>query len=127
MVLTAKILNSDASLNSFFEISSLDFIPGAPIDLVIRLHSPQRDLRYVPGASAQVDVIFNKTDGTNLTKAASVVDSGDRSMWKVSLTAAETEEILSGNFTFELDVNGDNTVIWTGLVSNGVRSLSGDC
>jgi hypothetical protein len=127
MVLTAKILNSDASLNSFYEISSLDFLPGGPADLVIRIFNPQSEIRYVPGIDAKLTIILNNTDGTNLEKAATVVDAGDRSMWKVSLTAEETENLLGGNFTFELDTEGDDSIVWTGLVTNGIRSLSGDC
>lgn len=127
MLLLGRVLNSDALVNQFLYISSVDYIPGTPIDVVIQLWDPAKNLRWVAGASATLKMIFNKNDGTEIEKSASLLDSGDRSIWKCSLTAAETEDLLSGNFTFELDTLGDATIVWTGLVSNGIRNVSGSC
>lgn len=127
MVLSAKILNSDATLNSFFEIASLDFVPGSKADLVIRLNDSQRNERYVPPSAATLTVTLNNTDGTTLVKSGAILDSGDRSMWKISLSALETVDLLSGNFLFTIDVNGDTTLILKGLVNNGLRSLLVEC
>lgn len=126
-MLIAKVLNSAASLNNFKEIASLEFVIGEELNLVFRLHDPQFNLRHVPPATALVNVTFNKTDGTTLEKAASVLDSGDRSMWKVALTELETEEILGGNLLFEVDVLGDGSEIIKGLISNGLSKIILDC
>lgn len=127
MVLGAKILNSDASLNDFFEISSLDFVPGSQADLVIRLTDLQRGQRYVAPIGALLSITVNKTDGSTLTKSASPLDALDRSMWKVTLSSADTTDLLGGNFQFSLDVLGDQTKIISGLVNNGLRSLLLGC
>lgn len=126
-MLIAKVLNNAASLNNFKEIASLEFVIGEELNLVFRLHDPQVNLRHVPPATAIVNVTFNKTDGTTLEKTASFLDSGDRSMLTVSLTEAETEEILGGNLTFEVDVLGDGTEIIKGLISNALSKIILDC
>jgi hypothetical protein len=127
MVLGALILNSDASLNTYFTVASQDFVPGSKCDLVIQLVDLQKNLRYVPPSAATLSMLFNKTDGSSLNKSASLVDSGDRSMWKVTLSELETQDLLSGNFTFALDVNGNATLIIKGMVKNGLRSLLLGC
>lgn len=127
MVLGANLLNSDASLNSFFTIGSLDFVPGSGATLVIQLEDLQKDIRFVPPIAATLSISINQTDGTVVNKAAAVLDPGDRSIWVLQLSSSDTLDILSGNFMFTLDVNGDASLIVQGQVQNGLRSLLLQC
>jgi hypothetical protein len=126
-MLTAKILNSAASLNNFKEIASLEFILGEELNLVFRLQDPQFNLRHVPPVTAIVKVTFNNIDGTTLEKTATEVDSGDRSMQTVNLTELETENILGGNISFQVDVLGDGTEIIKGIIYNALSKIILDC
>lgn len=126
-MITAKILNSDAILNNFKEIGSLDFVPGSEVKLVIRLHDSQLDLRRVPAAAAVVKIFLNDTDGNEIEKTMTPL-TDDRSILSVTLEESETETLLGGNFTIEEDVLGDGTQIKKGLVQNGLRRVViGDC
>jgi len=126
-MITAKILNSDAILNNFKEIGSLDFVPGAEVTLVIRLQDTQLELRHIPPATAIVKAIFNNTDGTTLEKIMAPL-TDDRSIRSVILQEAETDLLLGGNFTLEIDVLGDGSKIEKGIVINGIRKIIiGDC
>lgn len=126
-MLTAKILNSDATLNNFKEIGSLDFIPGTQAELFIRLFNSQLSLRYIPPATAIVKIFIDKSDGTVLEKTMSAL-SDDRSILSTTLEEAETEEILGGNFTLEVDILGDGSNIDKGIVLNGIRKvIIGEC
>ena len=126
-MITAKILNSDATLNNFKEIGSLDFVPGSEVKLVIRLWDTQLDLRRIPAAAAVVKIFLNKTDGTTLEKTMTPL-ADDRSIMSTTLDETETEELLGGNFTIEEDVLGDGTQIKKGMVQNGIRRIViGDC
>jgi len=125
-MLTAVILNSTATLNDFDEIRSLQFIPGAPFRLVIRLEQSQRDdlLRYIPDATSTLTVNLPKTDGTEFNLPMTVF-TDDRSMWFVDITAAQASELASGNITFDLD---DNGTLRKGWIENGLQLLiTGDC
>lgn len=127
-MLSGQILNSDASLNNFIVIDSKGFIPGEQFDLVVRLRNDELSLRYVPALTAIITFTFNNTDGTTLDKVATPVDSGDRSMQKTTISEAESELLLSGNFSFTVDVLGNGTEIKKGIASNSLaRFLSDDC
>lgn len=126
-MITAKILNSDALLNNFKEIGSLDFVPGAEVTLVIRLFDTQLSLRHIPPAAAITKIFLNKTDGTILEKTMTPL-TDDRSIQSVVLEEAETDVLLGGNFTLEIDVIGDGSKIEKGMVQNGLRKIViGDC
>lgn len=125
-MLSAKLLNSDASLNSFFEISSLDFVAGSQIDLALRLFDSQKSIRYVPPATASLK-IFIQTADTEIEKTMSLIDSDDRSMWNTTLSESDTEDALGGSIRFELDVAGDGTNIQKGLILNALREITVEC
>lgn len=125
-MLIAKILNTQASLNSFKEIHSLDFLVGEAIRLVFQLHDPQTELRFVAPSTAVVKVTFNKTDATTLEKTASFIDAGDRSLCVVTLTSDESEEIMGGNLTFTVDLLGDESDVKRGFMNGALRKVITD-
>lgn len=127
--MTAKVLNSDASLNLWKEISTLEFIPGETVVLKLQIFNPNSGLRYIPPATTIMTVTFNNTDGSTLEKTASL-NADDRSLATINLTPAETEELMGGNILFELDELGDGTVIKKGVIQyalSRVTSVGGDC
>ncbi len=123
-MLSAKILNSSAVLNDFHEISSMSFLAGETKTLVLRLHNEDLDIRYFPASGATLDVVLNNADGTTLTKSATL-DTDDRSIARITLSAVETAALIGGNISFTLTEGG---VISKGLVSNALtKVLEGDC
>lgn len=127
-MLSGQILNSDATLNNFIVTDSKGFIPGEQFTLIVRLQNDELDLRYVPGVASIITFTFNKTDGTALEKTSTALDAGDRSLRSMEITEAESEELLGGNFSFEVDVDGDGQNIRKGIVRNGLaRFIDGDC
>lgn len=125
-MLSAQILNSSASLNDFDIIGSIQFIPGAPFTLVLRLTQPQRDdeLRYVADSGASLTLTLTQKDGTTLDLTASEF-TDDRSIWSVSVTALQSDELASGNLIFTLNEGGAITKGW---VENGLQLVStGGC
>lgn len=123
MTLTGKILNSEAELNSFKLVGSVDFMPGADLTLKFMLFNPEEALRYIPGAAAVVKVTLPTING-ELEKTASFLDAGDRSLIVLELSQAETEDLTGGNLTFEIDELGDGSVISKGYISAALRRIT---
>lgn len=128
-MIAAQLLNSEASLNNFFVLSALNFIPGENLTVAVQILDPQRGIRYIPPAAAELTLTFTKRDSTDLVKTAAVIDADDRSMWKVTLSQAETTDLSGANVVVSLDVNGDASVIQKALIPNVLvrTNLSGDC
>ena len=125
-MLSGVVLNSNASLNDFREIGSLDFIPGSAIRLVIRLTQPQLEgLRYVAASGATLDISIAKSDNTDETVAMAELDAGDRSLWYADLTATQTENMIGGSFSFTLT---EGATVQLGVIENGLsKSVIGGC
>lgn len=117
-----RVLNSDYSVNKFDEINEKNFIPGEATTLVMRLYSSERELRYIPGASAEINVKLLKSDGTFLEKDATL-DSDDRSIFYVALSSSETSDLLGGNIVAEVDLLGDESLIETGFGYGVLRKV----
>lgn len=127
----AKLLNSEASLNNFFELDAIEYVPGENLTLAVRLFDSQRQIRYIPPLAATLEFKFLTTVAgvdTELDIAGTVINADDRSMWSVELTPAQTELLSSGNVQLTLDVNGDASVIYKTVLRAILtkRFLSGD-
>lgn len=125
-MLSADVLNSDALVNNFEVINTLDFIPGADFTLVIRLKQPQQKdlLRYVAATGAALTLHLPKKDGTNLDVVMTAY-ADDRSMWQGTIAAADSEDLVSGNATLTL-VEG--VKITLGWIENALALVvTGDC
>lgn len=128
-MIKAKLLNSEASLNDFFFIDSLAFIPGENITVAIQIFDSQKNIRFIPPSNAELSMTFIDTDGEDVVKSASIIDADDRSMWKVELSQAETETLSGQNVEISLDLDGDGVTIFKALLPNVIikTNLSGDC
>lgn len=122
----ARLLNSDAELNNFKEISALNYVPGENPTIVFRLFDEQLGIRFIPTAVATMTVDMINSDGTTLTKTPTVLDADDRSIWTFNLTDTETQALAGSNIQVNLDDNGDlkKAVIANALIKN---VISGDC
>lgn len=128
-MISAKILNSDAILNNYKFLTSINYVPGETVILNIKIFNPQLDIRLIPVVAATMTMTFKKSDGTDLVKVATKIDAGDRSMWTVTLTGAETLLLASSNIQIDLDTLGDATIISKTVIRNGLSKIliSGDC
>lgn len=128
-MILAKLLNSDAVLNNYISLTSIEYVPGETIILNIKIANPQLGIRFVPDAAATMNMTFKKSDGTDLIKVATVLDASDRSMWTLTLSAAETADLASSNIQVDLDTLGDASIIFKTVVRNGLSKilLTGDC
>lgn len=105
-MLKIKLINEQATLNNFSFVEIKEYTPGNPFKLQIQLQDSETKQRLIPNAGANLNAIFQKSDGTELTVAAVGLFADDRSMWKVELNAAQATSIIGSNVKFELDFNG---------------------
>lgn len=124
MRLTAQVLNSDASLNSWKVIGTQDFYPGEDITLKIRLFDQAENLRYVPPATTTMTIVFQTVTG-ELSKSVTL-DASDRSLGTVAITSTESADLVGGNAYFTLDEAGDGSVIRKGVVRNILSKVVAD-
>ena len=61
-MLSALILNGDATLNAFQVVGSVAFYPGEEITTIFRLIDVAKDLRYIPPIDTIITFKFSKTD-----------------------------------------------------------------
>lgn len=121
-MLSPKIINSDFVLNDFDIISVKSFIPGEAFTLAIRLYQSERDLRYIPVSGSTVNIKFSKTDGTLLTKAASI-NADDRSLMSVSISSSESTDLIGGTILVELTESG---LLSSGMIYGGLQKIVSD-
>lgn len=125
-MLSGKVLNSGATTNNFVEIGSLEFISGEELTVVIRIHDPELDLRYIPPTTNITTFTLNKPDGTDLEKTGTM-DTDDRSIIRFTLSETETADLLGGNIKYSLDILGDGTQIKKGVVQNALARFIDGC
>lgn len=132
-MLSAQILNSDATLNNFIVLDTKNFIPGEQFTLFVRIIDIEKsDLRYIPAATVIATFTFNKNDGTTFTKVSPAdvtILADDRSMMSMVIEESESIDLAGGNFSFQLDLLGDGTQILRGQVQNGLAKnlIDGAC
>jgi hypothetical protein len=124
-MLDVKILNSQATLNDFKEIGSLEYVPGENLDVVVRLFNSQLDIRYIPDPGATYTLVFEQKDGTELSKTPTELSAEDRSILTTSLTPTETENIVGSNIRVEVT---EGPEVKKGVARNALsKILLGDC
>ena len=130
MVFDLQVINSDATLNAFFDIGSARFIVGSPLDLVLRILQPNRDgLRFIIPSAYTAELSLVKSDPTAapLVVVSTFPFSDDRSIIKFSMTAAEMADIIGQNLIVNIK-DGGGDVVHTGFLKNGLQTvLTDDC
>lgn len=111
MRLGVQMLDSFAQLNSFQKKETVELAQGETVDLYFQLiDKDQSGLRYVPAAGATVFVeiprfseVFptmlnqRSTMDFSVRRFASQAFSLDSSIWKLSLAATDTANMMSSN------------------------------
>ena len=119
MLITANLINVQATLNNFFKVPSVNYIPGQPVTINFQIVDPVSGNRLVAGASGTCSVVFYNTDASQLTVPASMLfNPDDKSMWSVTLTGMQTQNINGGNFIINLDELGDGTKLDSGIINS---------
>jgi len=107
MILTLKVINSDATLNNFFDIGSVQIVKGSDATILLQLNQTDRKLRYIPNAGAVITIDLLKSDNTVLTKTATQPFADDRSVIQFVLTDTETLNLISQNLKVKVNEGGD--------------------
>lgn len=128
-MITANLINSNATLNDFSPLDSIAFVPGENLTIAIQISDDQKGIRFIPPVAATLTMTFTDSDSNNFDKPGTKIDADDRSLWKVDLSQDETETLAGQNIIVTLDVNGDGTVIYKAFIANAIirTNLSGDC
>jgi hypothetical protein len=129
-MLTITLLNDLAQLNNYYTVVAKTYIPNYPLTIKFQIFDSQSTDRLIPATNATANCIFQLSDGTELTVAATMLfNPDDRSMWKVQLTADQSNNIVGSNFQVTLDFAGDASDIRVGMALNVLQKISfdGEC
>jgi hypothetical protein len=110
-MLKVKLIDEQATLNNFKYVDTKEYIPGQRLVLNVQILDAETGQRLIPDSGAQINAIFQQSDGTELTIPGSALfDPDDRSMYQFVLTGAQTLLVIGGNVRFDLDFNGSGTL-----------------
>lgn len=125
MRLALKILNSDASLNTFTYLNQLSITRGETTNLVFQLCDKDQNMqRVMAGSSATVEISIPRsyvvaaspsgstrtTTDYSIARTASPLNAGDRSIWFIALSADDTKTLISNSINVTL-TDGANVSI----------------
>lgn len=109
-MLKIKVLNEQLTLNNFEYLETKEYIPNIPFKLKVQISDSETQKRLIPSVDAKMNAVFQNRDGNELVVAATMLfNPDDRSMWQVSLTAAQSNDIIGSNVRFDLDFDGSST------------------
>jgi hypothetical protein len=129
-MLNITLLNDLAELNNYYTVVSKNYIANYPLTLKFQISDNQSQDRLIPATNATANCIFQNSDGSELTIAASMLfNPDDRSMWQVSLDAAQSNNIVGSNFQVVLDFAGNASDIRVGMAINVLAQINfdGEC
>jgi len=110
-MLKIKLINEQATLNNFKYFDNKEYIANFPFTIKFQVQDSESIQRLIPSASAKLNCIFQKRDSGELSKAASFLfNPDDRSLWTISFSATESNDIVGSNFQVILDFNGSSTL-----------------
>lgn len=132
MNLSFRAINSDGTLNNFYQLDKINIVKENAATVRIQLIDLEKKLkedalRYIPASGATMTVTFFRSQTADVvTKNASNPFADDRSIWQVALTAAEAAKVSSGFLLVTLTEGSTITKLKVdGLVS--ASSASGTC
>lgn len=138
-MLTINLLNENAQLNDYTIVEAKQYIPNLPFKIKFQILDSETAKRLMAATTpSKMNLIFQQSDGTTLTKAASpMFNPQDMSMWQVSMTATEANNIVGSNFQVLLDMAGDSTLsdlsnasdLRSGMAYNVIQKITfdGEC
>lgn len=128
MLLSARLLNDVASVNSWEPAEVAEFTAGDTVDVYFVLIDSSLDKaiqgfspagrRYVPATGATMSVTVESVDDSQaITRLATQPFPQDGSIWKLSILSTDT---ISGTANLRLRLT-EGGVVKTGLVKNALR------
>jgi hypothetical protein len=132
MNLSFRAINSDGTLNNFQQIDKINIVKENAATVRIQLIDLEKKLkedhlRFVPASGATMTITFYRSQTADVvTKNATNPFADDRSIWQVTLTAAEAAKVSSGFLLVTLTEGATVTKLKVnGIIS--VSSASGTC
>ena len=102
MILELQSISPKGTLNNFEVIGASQFVNGYAAEFVFRLIQ-KGGLRYIPDQGVTFSLELTTSDGTILQKTPTLkFADDDRSILTVSLTAQETENLISQSITIDV-------------------------
>lgn len=137
-MLTIQLIDEQAELNNYYVVETKQYIPNFPFTINLEIFDGENSNRFMPTVAAKMNLLFQKRDGTTLSKAASpLFNPQDMSMWTVQMSAADSNDIVGSNFQIFLDVTGDSTApdlsdateLMSGMAYNVISKIQfdGEC
>lgn len=122
MLLSGQILDNVAGVNDFEVVPEARFTEADPVFIYIRLCDLNKDKnsrpagrRYIPATGATLQITIKSVDtAKTLVKTATNPYSGDTSIWRIQLTAADA---LKGTYSMQLALT-EGASVTRGLLSN---------
>jgi hypothetical protein len=113
-------------VNDFSYVTEVRFTQGDVVNIYFQLVDKNKDdglkppyRRYMPASAATLVVtIKNINDSATLTKTATQPFTQDPSIWRISLTAADS---VSGTFSLQLALT-EGSVVTRGTIFNAISS-----
>lgn len=122
MFLTGKIINPDATLNNFvYQDQGVEFLPSSSVVIALQLFDPAKKMRYIPPSTAVITFTFNNADFTTFTQESSFINTQDCSLLLINLSTTQTAYMVGGNLTFTVDVYGNGSLIYNGLIQDALQ------
>lgn len=122
MVYGLKILNSEATLNSFQDIEIANVYKNSDVTIIMQICQPEKkNIRYIPDSGAVITLDLQKSDGTVLTKTASNPFAEDRSIIQITLSNSETALLISQNLIAKIVEGSDRSFA---ILQGGFKMIS---
>lgn len=97
MILELVPINSDATVNKFHNVGSIQFVPGFATNLLFQLTQASGQ-RYIPDPGVTFSTELQLSDGSTINKTPALkFPTDDRSIVEIELTDLETETLISQN------------------------------
>lgn len=127
-MLTLQVLDSDSELNTLIRRDQAQFVGGEDLTITLRLIQSEKDLRYIPSASASFEIELLKSDGTFITKSGTDITTkfpDDRSVLEFQVSASESVDLISQDLIMKITESGSTkfAILRRGLL----RIALGDC
>lgn len=135
MLLSARVLNDVASVNSFEYASNVAWMEGDATTLYFQLIDASLDTdmagfnpsgrRYMPATGATLSVqLQNIDDAKVVNRTATQPFAGDASIWSIQILATDALHGMPQMLLTLVEPDGLSTKTTRGLVKNGIKIFS---
>lgn len=129
-MLAIKLLNEQATLNNYFTVESKEYTAGSILKLKFQVSDSENKTRLIAGSAGKCTCTFQDREGGEFDiEAQFLFGQDDRSMWLVTLDEEATMKLVGANFLVQVDMNGDEEDLHTGMAYNAISKITfdGEC